>query len=134
AMKTLTRILRLFNLGSGGAHYRRFGECQAGAARLGVAERASRVLKMACWTSAVVLALSSSLVHAQTPTCAAPGCNSVQSDGTQNTAMGTGALVMELPGVSSNSGAGNTAAGYHALYPNTDGQSNTALGSNALNS
>ena len=132
-MKTLTRILRLFNLGSG-AHRRRIGECQAGEASLGGAEGAGHALKTAYWALPVVLALSSSWVHAQTPTCAAPGCNSVTSDGERNTAMGTGALVMDLLGVSSNSGAGNTAAGYHALYPNTDGQANTALGSNALNS
>src|SRR5579863_1238804 len=82
AMNTLTRLLRSFNLGSG-PHRRQFGERRGRPARL-------------YSTLAVVLALSSSLVHAQTPTCAAvpspPGCNSVTSDGIGNTAMGSGSL------------------------------------------
>jgi hypothetical protein len=91
AMKTLARILRLFNLGSG-AHRRRVGECQAGARSLGGAEGASHALKTAYWILTVVLALSSSWVHAQTPTCAHPGCNSVTSDSSDNTAVGTAAF------------------------------------------
>jgi trimeric autotransporter adhesin len=133
-MKTHTRMLRSVNLGSG-AERRRVGECQAGAGSLGGAEGASHALKTAYWTLAVVLALSSSWVHAQTPTCAAlpspPGCNSVTSDNGENTAMGTGALA-SLMNSAFNYGFSNTAAGYHALYFNTTGWDNTALGVEAL--
>jgi hypothetical protein len=125
AMKTLTRRLRSFNLGSD-AHRRRIGECQAGEASLGGAEGAGHALTRAHWTLAVVLALSSSVVHAQTPTCAPPGCNSVTSDSNANTAMGTGTLVHL------STGFGNTAAGINALYSNTTGGANTALGFVAL--
>lgn len=131
-METLTRMMPAVNFLR--CAPRRIDECAAGAARLGKVEGISSALKRVYWNLAVVIALGSGFAHGQTPTCAPPGCNSVASDGTQNTAMGTGALVKDLPGVSSNWGAGNTAAGYHALYPNTDGQSNTALGANALNS
>jgi hypothetical protein len=125
-MKTLTRILRLFNLDSD-AHRRRVGERQAGAARLGGAKGASRALKTASWTLAVVLALGTSLVHAQVPTCAAPGCNSVTSDSAKNTAVGTGTLVSLTGGFGS-----NTALGYQALNQNTTGSENTAMGELAL--
>jgi hypothetical protein len=113
AMKTLTRILRSLYLGSG-ASRRGVGECQAGAARL------------AYGTLAVVLAMSGSLVHAQVPTCAAPGCNSVTSDGVGNTATGTAVLV------NLSTGSSNTASGDHALHNNTTGTNNTASGVNAL--
>jgi hypothetical protein len=95
-MKTLMRLLRSLNLDSG-THRRRVGECQAGAARLRGAEGTNHALKAAYWTLAVVLALSSSWVHAQTPTCAKlpppPACNPVTGDGVYNTAMGDAALI-----------------------------------------
>jgi trimeric autotransporter adhesin len=125
-MKTLTRILRLFNLGSG-AHRRRVGECQGGAASLGEAEGASHALKTAFWPLVVLLSLTFNLVHAQTATCVAPGCNSVRSDNSGNTAMGTSTL----PSVS-DPGSENTAAGGYALYSNTTGAYNAALGFDAL--
>jgi hypothetical protein len=114
-MKTHTRALRSLNLGSG-AHRRRVGERQGRPARL-------------YSTLAVVLALSSSLVHAQTPTCAAPGCNSVASDSNiegPNTATGTTALF------SLSTGSNNTASGWRALYSNTTGSNNSASGAGAL--
>ena len=40
---------------------------------LGAAKEPSNGLKKAYWTCVGVLALSSSWVHAQTPTCAPPG-------------------------------------------------------------
>ena len=129
-MKTHTRRLRSLNFGSA-AHRRRVGEHQAGAARLG---GASHALKTASCTLALVLALYSSLVHAQVPTCAAPGCNSVTSDPFPflNTAIGTGTLVNLIMAPDGSTGAGNTAAGYFALNSNTTGVNNTAVGVNAL--
>src|SRR5258706_380800 len=131
-MKIHTRRLRSLNFESGG-HRGRVGECPAGAARLGGAAGARHALKTASWTVAVVLALSTSLVHAQVPTCAAPGCNSVTSDNAFNTAMGTGTLVSLSPGVGSSLlGSFNTASGFQALYSNTTGCENTASGFKAL--
>src|SRR6266850_1179263 len=129
-MKTHTRRLRSLNFGSA-AHRRRVGEHQAGAARLG---GASHALKTASCTLALVLALYSSLVHPQVPTCAAPGCNSVTSDPFPflNTAIGTGTLVNLIMAPDGSTGAGNTAAGYFALNSNTTGVNNTAVGMNAL--
>ena len=124
-MNTLTRLLRSFNLGAG-AHRRRIAECRAGAARLGGAEGANHAVKTAYWTLAVVLAVSSSLVHAQTPTCAAPGCNSVASGHNSNTAMGSGTLL------NLSTGSYNTASGLAALQNNTAGSNNTAVGAFAL--
>jgi len=69
-------------------------------------------------------ALASAAYSAQPP-------DVVASDGSQNTAMGTDALLNLTPGVNP-SGWFNTAAGYEALYSNTTGDFNTALGSNAL--
>ena len=123
-MKAQTRIVRSLNLRNDPLR-RWVGEYQAGAARLGGAERASNALKNTYWALAAVLTLNSSVVHAQSPTCAAPGCNSVASDGTGNTAMGTGALV-------SGAGSANTASGYRALFFNANGSDNTALGFQAL--
>jgi hypothetical protein len=125
AMKTTTRMLRSLNLGSD-PNRRRVGEYQAGAARLGGAEAAGNALKKVYCALAVVLALSSSLVHALSPTCAAPGCNSVTSDINDNTASGTSALV------NNTNGYGNTASGYAALFNNTGGYENTASGLDAL--
>ena len=55
-----------------------------------------------------IIALSSGAgwAYAATPVCAAPGCNSVTSDGNANTAVGSDVLVI-LRG-----GANNTAVGY----------------------
>jgi hypothetical protein len=76
-----------------------------------------------------VLALGSSLAHAQSPTCAAPGCNSVASEN-RSTAMGSDALAHLM------TGGGqffyDTAAGFQALYSNTDGLENSAFGTFAL--
>ena len=60
------------------------------------------------------------------PKCAAPGCNSVTSDGVGNTAMGTGVLV------NLSTGNSNTASGLNTLAFNTTGSYNTAAGVNAL--
>jgi hypothetical protein len=60
------------------------------------------------------------------PRCAAPGCNSVTSDGVGNTAMGTGVLV------NLSTGNSNTASGLNTLAFNTTGSYNTAAGVNAL--
>src|ERR1700722_3565520 len=141
-MNTYARRLRSLNLDSG-AHRRWVGECQAGAARLGGAEGVNHALKTAHWTLAVVLALSSSLVHAQTPTCTAPGCNSVTSDNVNNTAVGTSALILLTTGLDNTalgsgslehntSGIHNTASGFEALNSNTAGNENTASGNRAL--
>ena len=159
-MNTRTRRLHSFNLVSD-THRRRVGECQAGAARLWGAEGANHALKTAYWTLAVVLALSSSWVHAQTPTCVAPGCNPVASDGASNTAVGSGALTHLTTGgqihrlgdelrflttrsaatippreskrfFSNTIGGQNTALGVYALASNTEGGNNTALGMAAL--
>jgi hypothetical protein len=137
-MKTRSRmLLRSLNLGSD-PHRRLVNEYQAGAVRLGGAEEASNALKKGYCALAVVLALSSSLVHALSPTCAAPGCNSVTSDGSGNTAMGSLALVsasVNPSNVNLPSGATlNTASGSNALQSNTTGSYNTALGGGALNS
>jgi hypothetical protein len=84
----------------------------------------------------------------QTPTCAAPGCNSVASDSYDNTASGTNALqAVEGAGggqyntasgfgalYSNTTGAHNTASGFSALYSNTNGVGNTASGNGALHS
>src|SRR5271154_242145 len=67
----------------------------------------------------------------QTPTCAAPGCNSVATDMYGNTASGTYALA-EVEGATG--GEGNTSNGSYALYSNTTGSDNTASGYGALNS
>src|SRR3984957_17838953 len=133
-MNTYARKLRSLNLDSG-THRRRVGECQAGAARLGGAEGANHALKIAYWTLAVVLALSSSWVHAQTPTCAAPGCNSVASDGFGNTAAGSSTLthLIIIPTHTGGmTGSDNTASGFQALFSNTTGGGNTASGVQAL--
>src|ERR1700722_18270163 len=133
-MNTYARKLRSLNLDSG-THRRRVGECQAGAARLGGAEGANHALKIAYWTLAVVLALSSSWVHAQTPTCAAPGCNSVASDGFGNTAAGSSTLthLIIIPTHTGGmTGSDNTASGFQALFSNTTGGGNTASGFQAL--
>jgi hypothetical protein len=139
-MKTQTRLLRSLNLGAG-AHRPRVGERQTETARHG---GASRTLKKACGPLALVLAMSASLVHAQTPVCAAPGCNSVASDKTSaNTAMGTDALLNVTigagntasgiaAGINTTSGLNNTASGAYTLYFNTIGSSNTASGFQAL--
>jgi hypothetical protein len=148
-MNIHTRRLRSLNIDSG-THRRRVSECQAGAARLGGAEGANHALKTACWTLAVVLALSSSWVHAQTPTCAAvppaPACNPVTSDGSFfNTAMGSAALAQLTTGryntasgadalAANTTGSYNTASGMSALTSNTDGEANTASGVEALQS
>jgi hypothetical protein len=63
----------------------------------------------------VILALSLSLVHALSPTCAAPGCNSVASDASFNTAARSYAISSDT------SGSFNTAAGYGALRSDTTG-------------
>jgi Chaperone of endosialidase len=130
-MKIHTGMLRLLNLDSD-ALRRRAGERQAGAARLGGAEGSSHALKTAHWSLAIVFALSSSWVHAQTPTCAAPGCNSVASDNGEDTAVGTGALT-HLTGGNPGAFFYDTAAGFQALYSNTsDGSYNSAFGALAL--
>src|ERR1700683_3941082 len=142
AMKTHTRMLRSLNLGSD-PHRRWVGECQAGAARLVRAEGAGNALNKAYCALAVVLTLSSSLVHALSPTCAAPGRNSVTSGAGDNTAMGTGTLISNTTGntttaagsnalQSTPTGNGNPASGVDALYLNTTGYGNTASGVGAL--
>ena len=131
-MKILIRLLRSLKIDSG-AHRRWVGERQAGAARLWGAEGANDALKTAYWTLAVVLALSSSWVHAQIPTCVAPGCNPVASDDFANTAMGRDVLTHLITTNGGNdNGAFNTAAGYRALASDTIGEVNTALGDGAL--
>lgn len=122
-MKTHTGMLGSINFRS--TAHRQAGERQARTGRRG-AERATHALRSAYWTFAVVLALGSSLVHAQVPTCAAPGCNSVTSDSANNTAMGTQALA------SGNPGNNNTVSGYQALFLNAGGNQNTASGVYAL--
>src|SRR5271156_2491857 len=67
----------------------------------------------------------------QTPTCAAPGCNSITSDSYQNTASGSAALAA-VEGASG--GQFNTASGFYALNDNTTGANNTASGDGALTS
>src|ERR1700733_11996128 len=127
-MRTLTRMLCLFNF-RGRAERRRVGECQAGAGSLGGADGASHALRATYWTFAAALALSSSWVHAQTPTCAAipplPGCNSVTSDNAGNTAMGSGSLATIATGSGVfDSASANTPPGSFALKHNTVGNSN----------
>lgn len=130
-MQTHTRRLRSLDLDSG-AERRRVNERQAGTTRLGEAEGASHAVKTAYCTLAVVLALSSTLVRAQTPTCATPGCNSVASDIGEDTAVGTGALT-HLTGGNPGQLFYDTAAGFQALYSNTSGGSyNSAFGALAL--
>jgi hypothetical protein len=147
AMRTHSRMLRAPDLGSA-PQSRRVGEYQAQPVRLVGAEAASTALKKGYSALAVVLALSSSLVHAQTRTCAAPRCNSGPSDGNGNTAMGTQALVNAIvtpPSeayrntasgavalYSNPSGSYNTASGVYALTYNTTGDNNTAVGFEAL--
>jgi hypothetical protein len=132
-MKTLTRFFRSLNLGTG-THRRRVGGCQTRAARLWGAGGANHALKTAYWSLAIVLALSSSWVHAQTPTCAAPGCNSVTSDSNANTAVGSSALTHLTTGDGRVMavGADNTALGVQALENTTTGVDNTASGIQAL--
>jgi hypothetical protein len=127
AMKTISRSSRSF-------HFRSSAE------RLQVSKQQGRPARLYL-AMAVVLALSTSLAHAQTPTCVAPGCNSVQSDNALNTAM-SGETLVVLSTVHANtasgnwalfqdSGSNNTAAGHFTLqHNNSDG--NTVLGSNAL--
>jgi hypothetical protein len=130
-MKIHTGILRFLHR-DGDAHRRRAGERQAGAARLGGAEGSTYALKAAHWSLAVVFALSSNWVNAQTPTCAAPGCNSVASDSGEDTAVGTGSLT-HLTGGNPGQFFYDTAAGFQALYSNTSGGSyNSAFGALAL--
>ena len=78
------------------------------------------------WTT-LLTAAGSAL--GQTPTCVAPGCNSVASDTYFNTASGSQTLT-QVNGASG--GTGNTASGYYALYSNTTGSYNTASGDYAL--
>lgn len=79
---------------------------------------------------AAILALSAIVgpAYAQTPACAAPGCNSVASDAHSNTAAGTGSLI-----VTTSASGQNAAFGYQALNSNTSGSQNTAIGYWALN-
>ena len=67
--------------------------------------------------------------YAQTPTCVAPGCNSVTSDIYGNTAAGSSAL---LANEGASGGSNNTALGENALASNTTGFYNTASGFGAL--
>jgi hypothetical protein len=127
AMKTHSRILRSLDFGSD-PHRRRIGEYRAGTARLMGAEGASNALMKGFCVLALVLALCATLVHAQTPKCAAPGCDSVTSDENTNTAIGTGALAC----VTGADGTANTASGYSALASNTTGNKNNAAGVAAL--
>src|SRR5271170_7992999 len=77
---------------------------------------------------ATTLAVAGS-AFGQTPTCAAPGCNSVTGDIYGNTASGSSALA----GVEGESGGqGNTAFGLNALYNDTTGFANTASGEGVL--
>jgi len=126
-MKTHSRILRSLDLGSD-PHRRRVGEYQAGTARLMGAEGASNALMKGYCVLALILALCASVVHAQTPTCSGPGCNSVTSDENTNTAMGTLALAC----VTGTDGTANTASGYSALASDTTGNYNDASGHAAL--
>jgi hypothetical protein len=77
--------------------------------------------------------------------CNQPGCNSIQSDGSGNTAGGTDADSNPTKGeygmdntafgdsaLYSNYGFYNTASGYYALYENVSGLYNTASGFSAL--
>jgi Chaperone of endosialidase len=79
---------------------------------------------------AATLAVAAS-AFGQTPTCAAPGCNSITSDDSQNTATGSFALMNVEE---ANGGAFNTANGNYALHSNTTGSYNTADGVSALES
>ncbi len=127
-MKKHTQRLRSLDLDSDD-HRHRYGKRQAGAAGVGP-EQTRRALKTAYCPLAAVLALGSSLVNAQIPTCAAPGCNSVKSDNIFNTAVGTEALI-NLTGGGGGYGS-NTALGYQALNQNMTGTANTASGVKAL--
>jgi hypothetical protein len=111
-MRTLTRNSLSLNLRRSAGHRQ-------------VGEHHGRPSARLYSTLAITLALSSSMVHAQTPTCVAPGCNSVQSDNALNTAMGGGTLVI-LSG-----GQANTASGDFALFSD-NGSNNTALGEQTL--
>ncbi len=135
-MNTDNLTLHLLNSYSG-AQRRPIRECRVAAGSLGMTQKTNHSLRTFRWTFAVVLALSSGLVHAQTPTCAAlpppPGCNSVTSDNASNTAMGSGSLANIATGSGVfNSASFNTAAGAFALSHDTIGNSNTALGAAAL--
>jgi trimeric autotransporter adhesin len=112
AMSTLTRNSFSLNLRRSAGHRQ-------------VGEHDGRPSARLYSTLVITLALSSSMVHAQTPTCVAPGCNSVQSDNALNTAMGGGTLVI-LSG-----GQANTASGDFALFSD-NGSNNTALGEQTL--
>jgi hypothetical protein len=76
---------------------------------------------------AATLAVAGS-AFAQTPTCVAPGCNSITSDVYNNTASGSSAL-SAVAGASG--GVNNAASGIFALNNNTTGYGNTASGSGA---
>jgi len=65
----------------------------------------------------------------QTPTCAAPGCNSITSDTYGNTASGSAALA-DVDGASG--GEFNTATGTYALAADTTGSDDSAIGNAAL--
>jgi len=64
------------------------------------------------------------------PVCASPGCNPTVSDGHNNTAGGTGALVNV--DATPAGGFDNTAFGFHALNLDNTGDGNTAIGRSAL--
>ena len=88
------------------------------------------IAPLAMVVAALVLLLTITPSWGQ-PTCAAPGCNPTVTDGNENTAGGTNALVNVVTSGASQ-GFNNTAFGFDALEDNTSGGNNTATGSGAL--
>jgi hypothetical protein len=74
---------------------------------------------------AIVASLGGGFVQAEDAVCVSPGCNSVVSDGSYNTAVGSSVM----PSVSS---MYNTGVGYGSLDSLTTGTNNTAVGAAAL--
>ena len=72
------------------------------------------------------IATNASAIATQAATLASQGPHTVPGTGTNNTALGEGALQ------NNTSGAANTASGWNALHHNTTGQWNTATGLDAL--
>jgi trimeric autotransporter adhesin len=86
----------------------------------------TQLIRSVLFTAALAVAGSA---FGQTPTCAAPGCNSITSDSYGNTGAGSSALA-SVDGASG--GLYNTATGDAALANNTTGTYDTATGNAAL--